>query len=144
MRKAANLPVADMKIDAEPQPRRETMQSAVRNLCNPTPDATAAEITQAMLTAKGVRLERIVSHGQASPEGFWYDQDEAEWVMVIAGSAQLQIEGDDKERKLVAGDAVYLPAHCRHRVTWTDPNNPTVWIALFLDPSLAPELHDLA
>ena len=120
------------------------MQPAVQNLCNPMPDATAAEITQTMLTAKGVRLERIVSHGQASPEGFWYEQDEAEWVMVIAGSARLAIEGQDKERELVAGDAVYLPARCRHRVTWTDPNSPTVWIALFIDANLAPQFHKLA
>ena len=120
------------------------MQPAIQNLCNPMPDATAEEITQSILTAKGVRLERIVSHGQASPEGFWYDQEEAEWVMVIAGSARLAIEGQTEERSLAAGDAIYLPAHCRHRVTWTDPKKPTVWIAFFIDANLAPQFHKSA
>lgn len=91
-----------------------------------------------LLEARGVRLERIVSEGQASPEGFWYDQSQAEWVMVISGAARLAIEGEESEREFGPGDAVYLPAHCRHRVTWTDPARPTVWLALFIDAGLEP------
>lgn len=110
----------------------------VRRLLAALPDATAGEVVDVVLKARGLRLERIVSYGQASPEGFWYDQPEAEWVMVLMGAARLVIEGETVERELGPGDAVYLPAHCRHRVAWTDPGQPTVWLALFVDPMLAP------
>ena len=107
------------------------MTAATRNLLASLPTAREAEVSQALLTAEGVRLERIVSEGQASPEGFWYDQEEAEWVMVVTGRAGLMIEGEARERSLEPGDAVYLSPHSRHRVTWTDPDGPTVWLALF-------------
>ena len=110
----------------------------VSNLLESLPDARAGEITQALLSARGVRMERIVSHGQASAPDFWYDQDAAEWVMLLAGRAHLEIEGEDAVRALGPGDAVFLPAHCRHRVAWTDPQSQTVWLALFIEPNLAP------
>jgi cupin 2 domain-containing protein len=78
----------------------------------------------------GVRVERIVSYGQRSPDGFWYDQAEREFVLLIAGGARLEIEGSD-EIALTPGDWVDLPAHCRHRVSWTDPEVATVWLAVF-------------
>ena len=112
------------------------------NILASLPDATAGEITEALATARGIRLERIVSHGQASPAGFWYDQVDAEWVVVLSGSARLAIDGDAEDRLLRMGDAIFLPARCRHRVTWTDPDRPTVWLALFIDPTLAPRLAD--
>lgn len=112
--------------------------AVVQKLCRDLPDASASEVAEALLSAQGIRLERIVSHGQASPADFWYDQKEAEWVMVLSGNARLAIEDGNEELTLGKGDAVFLPAHCRHRVTWTDPKQPTIWIALFLDPSLAP------
>ena len=111
---------------------------AVSNLLNALPDARAGEIMETVVSARGLRLERIVSHGQASPEGFWYDQEKAEWLMVLKGSAGLAIEGVSEERVLGEGDAVFLPAHCRHRVTWTDPDRPTVWLALFVEQNLTP------
>ena len=108
------------------------------NLLAPLAAPGESEAVDTLLRARGVRLERIVSHGHASPDGFWYDQDEAEWVAVVAGRARLAIEGEGGERSLGPGDAVYLPARCRHRVTWTDPDCPTVWLALFVDPALDP------
>jgi cupin 2 domain-containing protein len=78
----------------------------------------------------GVRIERIVSTGQASPPGFWYDQDWTEWVVVLAGSAGLLIEGEDAPRILAPGDYLEIPPHMRHRVEWTDPDRPTVWLAV--------------
>ncbi|MGE0724684.1 MAG: cupin domain-containing protein [Alphaproteobacteria bacterium] len=108
------------------------------NLLAPAGARGAGEHVDALLTARGVRLERIVSHGDVSPTGFWYDQEEAEWVALLVGGARLQIEGEASERALGPGDVVYLPARCRHRVTWTDPAAPTIWLALFVDPSLAP------
>ncbi len=77
-----------------------------------------------------MRIERIVSHGQASPPGFWYDQDGNEWVLVVSGSAGLMIEGEKEARTFRRGDHVLIPAHVRHRVEWTDANEPTVWLAV--------------
>ena len=78
----------------------------------------------------GAVVERIVSTGQASPPGFWYDQDWAEWVLVLSGAAGLSIEGEAAPRRLGSGDYVELPPHVRHRVEWTDPDRPTVWLAV--------------
>lgn len=82
----------------------------------------------------GIRLERIVSRGHASPEGFWYDQATDEWVMLAAGNAGLIFEGEEQARIMAPGDWVFIPAHARHRVEWTDPENDTVWLALHLAP----------
>ena len=101
------------------------------NLLAPLPDATAAERADALVTRSGLRIERIVSRGQASPPGFWYDQTEAEWVMVLAGSARLRFEDETEARVLDPGDWVEIPPHRRHRIDWTDPAVPTVWLAIF-------------
>ena len=106
------------------------------NLFADLPSACNGEVVQTLLGGAGVRLERIVSYGQASPDGFWYDQAEDEWVVVLSGRARLAIENEREERCLQPGDAVLIPAHCRHRVTWTDPAQPTVWLALFFDASI--------
>lgn len=101
------------------------------NLLRDLPDARAAEITETLLQAASVRIERIVSHGQASPEGFWYDQDEAEWVVVMAGAARLRFADEAEAQTLGPGDHVHIPAHRRHRVEWTDAAQPTIWLAVF-------------
>ena len=89
----------------------------------------AEQITQ-LLSGKTVKIERIVSRGHATPPGFWYDQSEAEWVIVLAGSAGLKFEGEAATRTLRAGDFVNIPAHRRHRVEWTDVDHPTIWLAI--------------
>ncbi len=94
---------------------------------------------ETLLRGDGIRMERIVSHGHASPDGFWYDQNEAEWVLVMQGRARLTIEGEAEDRELGPGDSLFLPAQCRHRVSWTEPGKPTVWLAIFVDPRLAPD-----
>ena len=101
------------------------------NLLRDLPAASAAEVTDILLHAPGVRIERIVSHGQASPDGFWYDQDETEWVAVLLGEARLRFADEAAARTLGPGDHLRIPAHCRHRVEWTDPTQPTVWLAVF-------------
>lgn len=111
------------------------------NLFDTTTATPEAERTEILLAAAGLRLERILSLGQASPPGFWYEQAEAEWVAVLSGRARLTIAGEPADRELGPGDAVFLPAGCRHRVAWTDPAGPTVWIALFVDPALGPALQ---
>ena len=92
----------------------------------PLPD----EVVDLLVEHPGLRIERIVSTGQATPEGQWYDQDSDELVLVVDGTARLSIEGESEERELGEGDWILLPAHCRHRVTWTRAEPPTVWLAI--------------
>jgi cupin 2 domain-containing protein len=101
------------------------------NLLHDMPDARAGEIADTLLAAPGLRIERIVSLGQASPPGFWYDQPEAEFVVLLAGAARLRFADEDEDRVLGPGDWVHIAAHRRHRVSWTDPLHPTVWLAVF-------------
>ena len=101
------------------------------NLLADLPDARAAETVDQLLARPGVRIERIVSHGQASPDGFWYDQDEREFVVLLAGAARLRFADEADARDMRPGDWVDIAAHRRHRVDWTDPARPTVWLAVF-------------
>jgi cupin 2 domain-containing protein len=95
------------------------------------PDALHAELTQRLAGRVGVRIERIVSRGHASPEGFWYDQGETEWVLLVRGAAKLRFEGEDELVEMAPGDYLTIPARARHRVEWTAPNQETVWLAVF-------------
>jgi cupin 2 domain-containing protein len=99
------------------------------NLFSHIPSNLPAELMETLIQSDGVRVERIVSHGHASPEGFWYDQDEHEWVMVLQGSARLQLE--DRTIDLGPGDYINLPAHTKHRVQWATNDQPTIWLAIF-------------
>ena len=92
----------------------------------PSPD----EQVLALLSTNEVRIERIVSTGQASPADFWYDQDRPEWVMLLAGSAKVLFADEAEPRPLAPGDYIHIPAHTRHRVAWTDPVHPTIWLAI--------------
>ncbi|MEC4718919.1 cupin domain-containing protein [Noviherbaspirillum sp. CPCC 100848] len=78
-----------------------------------------------------VRIERIVSRGHASPPGFWYDQAEHEWVLLLKGRAALRFESGDRLLEMGEGDYVNIPAHERHRVEWTAADTETVWLAVF-------------
>lgn len=102
------------------------------NLLAPLPDARAAEVFTTLLDRPGVRIERIVSQGQATPADAPYDQPHDEWVLLLAGAARLWIDGAG-ERDLAPGDALLIPAHARHRVTWTQAEPPTVWLAVHLE-----------
>ena len=100
------------------------------NLFTPIPPEISAEIIQVLLATGNFRLERIVSNGQATPPGEWYDQDAHEWVALLSGAAGLRFEDEAEPRVLAPGDYLLIPAHRRHRVEWTDPETPTVWLAL--------------
>lgn len=91
---------------------------------------TEPEHVDTLLTTTAFRLERIVSRGHTSPPGFWYDQDEHEWVCLVSGAATLELEGGDPVT-LQAGSTFLLPARTRHRVAHTSLTEPTVWLALF-------------
>ena len=118
-------------------PQNFPTRTAAGNLLA-VPEPADEEIFDVLLSAPGVRIERIVSNGQASPPGFWYDQDWAEWVLVVTGSAEILIEGEPAPRGLVAGDHLFLPAGCRHRVESTAHGTPTVWLAVHLQPPRHP------
>ena len=92
------------------------------------------EQSDELLARPGLKIERIVSTGQASPPGFWYDQAWNEWVAVLSGEARLRFEAEAEARRLAAGDHVFIPAHARHRVDWTSPDRPTVWLAVHHEP----------
>jgi cupin 2 domain-containing protein len=95
------------------------------------PDGRPAEQVAILLTRSGLRVERIVSQGQASPPGFCYDQTEGEWLLVLAGAAKLRFADEPETRLLRAGDWLDIAPRRRHRVAWTDPLTPTVWLAVF-------------
>jgi cupin 2 domain-containing protein len=100
------------------------------NLFADLPRALAQEEITELLAAPNVTIERIVSHGQSSPSGFWYDQARPEWVILVAGAAGLRFEGEAKIRTLRSGDYLHIPAHVRHRIEWTDEKAPTIWVAV--------------
>lgn len=104
------------------------------NLFSDIPSALAdAEYSEVVLEHPGLRVERIVSTGQASPPGFWYDQPRDEWVVLLSGAAGLCLEGEPEMRTLKPGDWLHIPAHVRHRVDWTDATQASVWLAVHLD-----------
>ncbi|SDC99025.1 cupin 2 domain-containing protein [Cupriavidus sp. YR651] len=108
------------------------MATSHGNLLHDVPSGAPDEVFTALLqrqAAGEVTIERIVSNGQSSPPGFWYDNPQDEWVLVVAGSGAVETD-TGAMHKLVPGDWLHLPAHCRHRVAWTDPAQPTVWLAV--------------
>lgn len=99
------------------------------NLLRDIPVDLPEELVQILHTVPGMTIERVVSYGHSSPLGFWYDQQQDEWVLLIAGSARLLIEGQPTVM-LTPGSFLNIRAHQRHRVDWTDPDQPTIWLAV--------------
>lgn len=102
----------------------------LKNLFTDLPSDTRCESFNDLLNVPGLRIERIVSHGQASPPDFWYEQNSDEWIIVLQGSAKLQIEGHSRLVPLKPGDHYWIPAGLRHRVASTAPDGPTIWLAV--------------
>ncbi len=100
------------------------------NLFDDLPASLTRELVEVLAQSQHVRIERITSTGQRSPNGFWYDQQEAEWVVVLKGEAKLLLENDDQPITMCPGDHVLIPAHRRHRVEWTSADEPTIWLAV--------------
>ena len=88
------------------------------------------ELLETICSTEHIKIERIVSKGHSSPHGFWYDQDWNEFVLVVQGSAGLQIEGQNEVAELRAGDYLNIGSHVRHRVEWTDPSCETIWLTV--------------
>ena len=100
------------------------------NLFTGAAESLSEEDFTTLLATGRFKLVRIVSTGQATPEGEWYDQERAEWVVLLRGRAGLRFEDEAEVRTMEPGDFIDIPAHRRHRVEWTDANEPSVWLAL--------------
>ena len=107
------------------------MSASTPNLFAGIPPVLTAELVETIAGREGVRIERIVSRGHASPPGFWYDAHETEWVAVVRGRARLRFEAGDRTIDLGPGDHVTIAPHARHRVEWTDPDEDTIWVAVY-------------
>jgi cupin 2 domain-containing protein len=107
------------------------------NLLADISDDLPEELVQPILSTPGLRIERIVSLGHSSPEGFRYDQETHEWVLLVNGSARLVFDGGEPF-DLRPGSFVNILAHKRHRVEWTDPDQPTIWLAIHFEAGPAP------
>ncbi|MEK7826251.1 MAG: cupin domain-containing protein [Thermodesulfobacteriota bacterium] len=102
---------------------------SVHNLFDGVSPELPGEAVEEILRAETFRIERIVSRGQNSPPGFWYDQQTEEWVLLVSGSATLCFE-DGRRINLKPGDHILIPRHVRHRVERTDTELETVWLAV--------------
>ena len=100
------------------------------NLFNGIPDTLFDEWVECLAVGDRATIERIVSHGQASADGFWYDQDRHEFVVLLSGAARIEFADGDHEVELAPGDWLLIPAHRRHRVAWTAPGQNSVWLAV--------------
>jgi cupin 2 domain-containing protein len=110
----------------------ESLEPEVRKLLEIEPGR--GESFEPLASGSAFRLERIVSCGAASPPGFWYDQDEPEWVVLLAGEATVDLR-DGRRIALVAGDSIHIPADLQHRVTET--SDEAIWLALHFQGQLA-------
>lgn len=102
---------------------------SIPNLLTDVPGSLPDELIETIVSNPTLRIERIISRGHASPKGFWYDQAENEFVVLLQGAARLQFENEAIEMK--AGSFIHIPAHRRHRVEWTTLDEPTIWLAIF-------------
>ena len=105
------------------------MQLDIKNIYENIPESKN-EIFECILQTDKFKLERIISSGQATPIGEWYNQENDEWVILLSGSAGLKFEDIEEIIELSPGDYMNIPAHKKHRVEWTDKDTETVWLAL--------------
>lgn len=106
------------------------MPLQLKNIFADIPAELPGELFQTLAGSDEVTIERIVSRGQASAENFWYDQEKNEFVLLLSGMARVAFADHEAAVSLAAGDFLIIPAHCRHRVEWTDPERDTVWLAV--------------
>jgi cupin 2 domain-containing protein len=111
------------------------MESVQGNIFKAIKADNEQEIFEDILTKGSVRIERIISSSQSSPEGFWYDQQQHEWVMVLEGRAEIEFE-DGLRAQLSRGDYLFIEAHRRHRVVSTSSDEVTLWLAVHIKTDL--------
>lgn len=101
----------------------------IGNLFESLPEDMSDEVFSDIVQGNNIKIERIISKGQTSPKSEWYDQEENEWVIVLKGEAKLSFQNNNVVH-LVAGSHLNIPAHTKHKVTWTTPNQETIWLAV--------------
>ena len=102
----------------------------MNNIFSGIPDNLPDELIELIAENHDVTIERIVSIGHISPNDFWYDQDKNEFVFLVCGEARLRFDDKDEIVQMKKGDYIIIPAHKRHRVEWTSPDEDTVWLAV--------------
>jgi cupin 2 domain-containing protein len=100
------------------------------NIFKEIPELLNEELFQNIISKDSLKIQRIISKGHKSPESGWYDQESDEWVIVLQGEAVLSFENQEDVR-LKAGDYLNIPAHKKHKVSWTKPDVETIWLAVF-------------
>jgi len=108
--------------------------NSIKNLFSDIPENIKDELIETILKTSCFRIERIVSYGHSSPAGFWYDQNENEWVILLKGSAGIRFEGQEDILVMNPGDHLHIHRHQRHRVEWTASDHETVWLAVYYVP----------
>ncbi len=108
------------------------MKPVVTNIFANIPDTLPEELFTSLVKQDNVHIERIVSKGHSTPPNQWYDQAQDEWVIILQGQAVLIYEQNLQTLSMAAGDSVFIPAHTKHRVEWTDPDIQTIWLAIHL------------
>lgn len=99
------------------------------NIFESIPDDLDQEVFEQLIQGENVKIERIISKGQTSPESGWYDQEFNEWIIVLKGAAAIVFD-DGEEVSLKKGSYLNIPTHQKHKVSWTDPDTETVWLAV--------------
>jgi len=101
----------------------------LNNIFAEIPDELDNELVQVLQQSDNIKIQRIVSKGQVSPETGWYDQQQNEWVIVIKGEAVIAFE--QTEVAMQAGSYINIPAHTKHKVSWTHPDIETIWLVVY-------------
>jgi cupin 2 domain-containing protein len=111
------------------------MTISKKDLFADIPEHIKDELIETILQTSNFRIERIVSQGHRSPEGFWYDQSDNELVILLKGNATLRFENQAQPIKMNPGDYLHIEKHLRHRVEWTNPEQETIWLAVYYNES---------
>ena len=101
----------------------------ITNIFNNIPTQLSQELFQDIISKDGIKIQRIVSQGAITQDDKWFNQENDEWVIVLQGKATLSFE-DDSDIKLSIGDYILIPAHKKHKVSWTSSDEQTVWLAI--------------
>lgn len=99
------------------------------NIFADIPKQLHEELFKNIISKDSLKIERIISKGHISPNSGWYDQENDEWVIVLQGEAVLSFENKEEVR-LKAGDYINIPAHTKHKVSWTLPEKETIWLVI--------------
>ena len=108
--------------------------STPANFFSNIPDQLPEELFETIHEQSNIRIERIISKGQHNPENDWFDQPQDEWVLLLQGQARIEFAASTISHLLNPGDYLFIPAHVKHRVAWTDPKQISIWLAFHIFP----------